>query len=410
MTAQRNMVGEDRLLVLDDTFFDDPDALYRVLRRRDPVTRTATPFGPDAWVVTRYDDARAALAEPRLLKSTNRFAEVLENSGPGVNGRLPFAESLRTHMLNSDPPDHTRLRRLLSGAFTGRAVARMRPRVEQLATTLADELAAKAPGPVDLLAEFAYPLPMTVICELLGIPDTDRRRFRELTITMLSGNQPERRGEVAAAMQDYLVRLIATKRGSPGDDMLSSIIAASDDADRLSEHEVISTVFLLLVAGHDTTVNLIGNGMLRLLHDRDQLAVLRAEPELIPNAVEEFLRIEGPVNLATLRFTAEPVRIGDQLIPAGEVVLVSLLSANLDPDHFDDPTRLDVRRNTAGHVAFGHGIHHCLGAPLARLEGEVAFRTLLDRFPDVSLVGPPTTLTWRQSVLMHGLTELPVRF
>ena len=312
-------------------------------------------------------------------------------------------------MLNSDPPDHTRLRKLLSGAYTARAVARMRPRIELIAPELADAMAATAPATVDLLREFAYPLPMSVICELLGIPERDRDRFGQWSTVMLSENQPTGRGQVGSAMEDYLVELIAAMRAAPGDDMLSSIIAASDDADRLSEREVISPAFLLLVAGLDTTVNLIVNGMWQLLRNPDQLAALRADPGMISNAVEEFLRIEGPVNLATLRFTTAPVELGGRLVPAGEVVLISLLAANQDPERFNTPTELDVTRSTAGHVAFGYGIHHCLGAPLARLEGEIAFRTLLERFPHLSPAAEPTTLGWRHSALMHGLTELPVQ-
>jgi cytochrome P450 len=408
MTDQPPAGAANDAIRIDPRFFSDPEAVYQVLRRERPVTKVTSPFGLDVWMVTRYDDVRTALTDPRLSKNSARFGEVLRTNGVSGPGRMPLGDALRAHMLNSDPPDHTRLRKLLSGAFTARTVARMRPRIEAIATELADAMAAKAPGTVDLLREFAYPLPMTVICELLGIPPEDRDRFRSWSTAILSNEQSERRGPSEQAMEEYLVDLIAAKRTSPGEDMLSSIVAASDNEDRLSEREVISTAFLLLVAGHETTVNLIGNGTWQLLRHPDQLAALRTDAALIPNAVEEFLRIEGPVNLATIRFTAEPVEIGGQPIPTGDVVLVSLLSANLDPERFDDPAELDVRRDTSGHVAFGHGIHHCLGAPLARLEGEIAFRTLLGRFPHMTLAAAPNPLVWRQSILMHGLSALPV--
>jgi len=394
------------LVELDAAFLADPHRLYATLRAQRPVARARTPIGLDVWVVTRYDDARAALNDPRLSKDGARFAAVLEHQQVEPERRVAFAESLVHHMLNSDPPDHTRLRKLVSRAFTVRAVARMRPRIEQLATELADAMAA-GPAEVDLLDAFAFPLPMGVICELLGVPDAERSDFRTWSNTLLSAGEPAVRGAAAGAMAQYLTALVAAKRAQPGDDMLSAIVAASDEEDRLSANETVSMAFLLLVAGHETTVNLIGNGVLALLRHPDRLAELRADPDLTPRAVEEFLRYDGPVNLATFRHTLEPVSVGGTTIPAGEVVLVSLASANRDPGHYPDADALDLRRD-AGHLAFGFGIHHCLGAPLARLEGDVAFRTLLARFPDLALAAEPE-LTWRASTLIRGLTRLPVR-
>ncbi|TQM10010.1 cytochrome P450 family protein [Pseudonocardia kunmingensis] len=384
---------------LAEGFFTDPHELYRMLRREAPVTPVSTREGMRAWVVTRYEDARPALNDPRLSKDVSRFHE---------DGPIGF---LDRHMLSSDRPDHTRLRKLVSRAFTVRAIARMRPRIEEIAQGLADRMAAKArrDGTVDLLDEFAFPLPMTVICELLGVPDGERDDFRGWSNTLLSEAPPDEHEAAVAAMSDFLSRLVAEKGAHPGDDMLSAIVKASEDGDTLSEGEAASMAFLLLVAGHETTVNLIGNGALALLRHPDQLAVLRGDPALVPNAVEEFLRYDGPVNMATFRYTTEPVEIGGTRIPEDQIVLVSLVSANRDPDRFGDPARLDVTRDVAGHVAFGHGIHHCLGAPLARLEGEIAFRTLLDRFPGLTLAGEPATLSWRHSTLIHGLTRLPVR-
>ncbi len=393
---------------LDAAFFADPHALYARLRVEEPVARAVTPVGLPVWLVTRYDDVRQALADPRLSKDADGFARTLERQPVPPANRAVFAQELNRHMLSTDPPDHTRLRKLVGRAFTVRAIAGLRPQVEAIATRLADRMAAGS-AEVDLLDTFAFPLPMAVICDLLGVPDAERTSFRRWSNTLLtSDGAVDERTAAGLAMAEYLTALVAEKRARPADDMLSAIVAASEDADRLSADETVSMAFLLLVAGHETTVNLIGNGTLALLRRPDRLAELRADPGLVPSAVEEFLRLDGPVNLATFRHTTAPVEVGGTTVPAGEVVLVSLASANRDPDHYPAPDELDLHRD-AGHLAFGHGIHHCLGAPLARLEGEVAFRTLLTRFPDLHLAVDPDELTWRQSILMRGLTRLPVQ-
>ncbi len=396
---------DSRPIVLDETFFDDPEALYRELRVDRPVARATAPNGMTFWLVSRYADARPALNDPRLSKDAKRIPDLLAENADAPPARA-LAESLVQHMLNADPPDHTRLRKLVGKAFTMRAIARLRPRVEELAGELADAMAAAGPG-VDLLDEFAFPLPMTVICEILGVPQERREEFRDWSNTLLSGAGDEQRAAAAGAMATFLSELVATKSANPGEDMLSDIVRASEDGDTLSPGETTAMAFPLLVAGHETTVNLIGNGMLALLRHPDQLARLRADPELIPGAVEEFLRYDGPINLATFRFTTEPVEIAGTTIPKGEFVLVSLLGANRDPERYADADRLDVERDASGHLGFGYGIHHCLGAPLARLEGEIAFRTLLDRFPDIALDGEPGP--FRTSTLIHGLTRFPVR-
>jgi cytochrome P450 len=309
-------------------------------------------------------------------------------------------------MLAADPPDHTRLRKLVGKAFTGRAIAALRPRIEQIAGELLDEMEA-GPDRIDLLDAYAFPLPITVICELLGVPTDDRNDFRTWSNTLLQSADVAAHTAAGASMASYLTELVDERRARPTDDMLGAIVAASEDSDQLSRHEAISMAFLLLVAGHETTVNLIGTGTYALLRHPAQLDALRADPSLVPNAVEEFLRWDGPVHLATVRFTVEPTVIGGVEIPAGEVVLVSLTSANRDPSRWPDADQLDVRRQAASHLAFGHGIHHCLGAPLARLEGDVAFTQLLARFPALSL--DAAELTWRPSTLIRGLTALPVR-
>ncbi|MGX7674324.1 cytochrome P450 family protein [Plantactinospora sp. DSM 117369] len=400
-------IVEDHL-ILDNARLSNPHELYRVLRAQRPVVRVTVPSGIRAWLVTRHQDVRAALADPRLAKDSASIIRRLEHhTDPS---RYPaVANSYAEHMLNADPPDHTRLRRLVGRAFTPRGIAQYRPRIAQIAGELLDAVAAEAAstgGTVDLLDSFAFPLPITVITELLGVPLDRRDEFREWSNASLSSAPaaPRRYEAMAAYLQD----LIDEKRRHPGPDMLSTFVAAGEDADRLSDREAVAMVFLLLIAGHETTVNLIGNGVLALLRHPEQLAALRADPSLTPQAVEEFLRYDGPINMATLRYTTEPVVFSGTTIPAGEVVFVALASANRDVEQYPDADRLDIRRE-AGNLAFGHGLHYCLGAPLARLEGEIAFNALLARFPHLELARAPGELSWRSGTLIRGLTELPIR-
>ncbi|PRX48539.1 cytochrome P450 [Prauserella shujinwangii] len=388
-------------------FFQDAHAMSRLLRTEAPVRPVLMPRGLRAWLVTGYADAKALLADPRLSKDSERAQHVFERRLTATAVRsTPMSRSLAAHMLNTDPPDHTRLRKLVNKAFTARTVARLRPRIEEITDRLLDDMAGA--GEADLLTALAFPLPITVICELLGVPDDARDDFRAWSNTMLDTATPEQLQEASGKMAAYLTELVARKRAEPTDDLLSALVHATDEGDALSEPELVSMAFLLLVAGHETTVNLIGNGVLALLRHPDQLAALRADPSLLPNAVEEFLRYDSPIHLATLRFTTEPVRVGDVEIPADEFVLISLLAANRDDDRFPDPDRLDVTRKAGGHLAFGHGIHFCVGAPLARLEAEVAVGRLLERFPALRLAAEPDTLRWRDSSLIHGLETLPV--
>ncbi|KWW99114.1 cytochrome P450 family protein [Carbonactinospora thermoautotrophica] len=385
-------------------FKANPHPTYAALRDHDPVRRVTLPSGLPAWLVTRYEDVKAVLADPRLSKDVRRFPDP---------GRYLVAADLREtisrHMLNADPPDHTRLRKLVSKAFTPRRVEALRPRVQQITEELLDRMAPL--GRVDLIDAFAFPLPVTVICELLGVPVEDRDEFRVWSNVIIEGVGAGDRFESAVrAMDKYLRELVEAKRRSPGDDMLSDLIAAREEGDRLSEGELTSMAFLLLVAGHETTVNLIGNGVYLLLTHPDQLALLRSDPGLLPSAVEEFLRYEGPAETSTLRFATEPIEIGGVTIPAGEVVLVALASANRDGRRFADADRLDITRGDSQHLAFGHGIHYCLGASLARLEGQVAIGELLARFPDLALAVPPEELAWRPGTLIRGLRELPVTY
>jgi len=391
---------------------DNPYPFYERLREAAPVHRATTPAGRSMWLVTRYDDARAALADPRLAKDARKFSKAWRDAAAGEGaGSGNFLDSpLAYHMLNADPPDHTRLRRLVSKAFTARRVESLRPRIHEITDTLLGSMAGLAE--VDLIDAFAFPLPITVICELLGVPLSDQSGIRKLFTKMLtSGSTPEGRQrafEAGHEIAEYAMELIAAKRAEPADDMLSDLIAARDGEQKLDENELISMTFLLVIAGHETTVNLIGNGMAALLTHPDQLAALRADLSLVPSAVEEFLRYDGPVEHATFRYTTQPVDIGGVTIPEGEMVLVVLASADRDPARFPCPGKLDVRRGDAGHLAFGHGIHFCLGAPLARMEGQIAFTSLLTRFPDLRLAVPASQLHWKPGMIVRGLHELPV--
>ncbi|GAA4548438.1 cytochrome P450 family protein [Amycolatopsis samaneae] len=388
-----------------EEFVQDTHAVLAALREGGPVRRVRLPDGGPCWLVGGYADVRALLADSRLAKDSTRTHELFQARRGEEELDAPAME-LVGHMLNSDPPKHTRLRRLVNKAFTSRTVSRLRPRIEEITAGLLDAMAGKPSA--DLLPEFAAPLPITVICELLGVPLDRQADFTGWSSTLLSNAGPEASMAAAGQMHGYLVELIAYKRAEPAEDLLSDLVHASEEGDRLSDAELVSMAFLLLVAGYETTVNLIANGVLALLRAPDQLALLRSDPALLPGAVEEFLRYDGPIILATMRFTTAPVEIGEVTVPADEFVLLSLLGANRDAARFDDPDRLEVTRAEGGHLAFGHGIHYCVGAPLARLEAEIAIGALLARFPALRLAGEPGSLRWRDSSLVHGLESLPV--
>ncbi len=402
------MQETNELTALSREFVQDPWPVYRRLRAAGPVQRVLVPGGIPMWLVTSYADARTLLADPRLSKD---HAGVRELFPPGEAG--PYNSPLAAHMLNSDPPAHTRLRRLVNQALTARTVSRLRPRIEHVA----DELLAAAPAgpPVDLIEAYAVPLASTVICDLLGVPAADRSNFRAWSKAFVSAVPPHVVRDAERSVMAYLTALTDAKRVTPADDLLSDLVHISGQPGQLWPDELVRMAFLLLVAGFETTVSLIGNGVLSLLRHPGQLSLLRSDPLLLPGAIEEFLRYEGPLHVATMRFTTEPVLVGDTQIPAGALVLISLLAANRDEARFADPHVLDITRQDPGHLAFGHGIHYCAGAPLARLEGQIAIGRLLSRFPALALPGrpgesaEPGELHWRGSVLMHSLSSLPVR-
>ncbi|MFJ9209027.1 cytochrome P450 [Streptomyces sp. NPDC102264] len=399
----------------------DPYEVYARLRETAPVQRIVGPDGRPAWIVTRYEDVRKSLADPRLSLDKSRAL-------PGGYRGFGLPPALDANLLNMDPPDHTRIRRFVARAFTTRRIEELREPVRRTADELLDAL--ESGGRTDLVASYAAPLPIVVICELLGVPARDRRDFREWTDALMAPDpaRPERMKEAIAAMLAFFTELLAHKRAEPGDDLLSALIAVRDEGeeaggetprdarashgdggDRLSEDELMSLAFLILFAGYENTVQLIGNSVLALLQHPGQLAALRAEPGRTAAAVGEFARYEGPALLAIRRFAVEDLTIGGVTVPAGETVMLSLAAANRDPHRFTDPDRLDLDRDTAGQVALGYGIHYCLGAPLARLETEIALNALLERFPRLELAVPYEELRWRPSTRARGLIALPVR-
>jgi cytochrome P450 len=391
-------------------FRADPYPVYARLRADDPVLKVRTPRF-DSYLVTRYEDARQALSDPRLSKDLYRAGDTYLQ----VFGEK--ARQINTNMLNSDPPMHTRLRRLVTQAFTPRRIEAMRPRVEEIVERLLDRMAPR--GRTDFIDDFALRLPLAVIGNLLGIPEDDHEEILSGTQVIRTvgtgGRSPqEDRSAIGAAQERlhaYFTALVAAKRRQPGDDLVSALIAARDDEGRLSEAELVSSAFLLLFAGYQTTSDFLGNAVVALLTHPDQLALLRAEPERLPDAVEELLRFDGSVPVSSFRFATEDLEIGGVPIPQGSIVTVVLSSASHDPELLPDPDRLDLTRTDVSHLAFGHGIHYCLGTALARMEATTALRRVLVRLPDLRLDVPVEELQWLPAAsAFRGLLELPLRF
>jgi cytochrome P450 len=387
---------------------DDPFDHFAQARARCPVQKVRLADGHPAWLVLGYDTARQALTDPRISKD---MLAALKANGDVVAEGLPGPEFSR-HMLNVDPPDHTRLRRLVSRAFTPGRIAALEPAIRGIADRLLDELDAAGPGAtVDLIEGYAYPLPFEVIGELLGIPAADRpclHAWFGVLLTGWAGDPPPEAVEASEGIVAYLRELVDAKRQSPADDLVSVLVAAEDDA--LTTQELLSSLFQLVVAGHDTTASLIGNGVVALLDHPGQLEALLADLGQLPAAINELIRFTAPVPHATFRVTAEPVTLDGAEIPAHEQVLVCLGSANRDPGRFPAPDVLDIGRNDGPDLGFGHGIHYCLGAPLARLEARVAFEELLGRYPGLRLATGRGALAWAHGdgLVLRGLVSLPV--
>jgi len=386
---------------------DDPFGHFAQARTRCPVQKARLADGHPAWVVLGYDAARRALGDPRISKD---MLAALQDNGDVVAEGLPGPEFSR-HMLNVDPPDHTRLRRLVSRAFVPGRIAALEPAIRAMASSLLDELDAAGLGAtVDLIEGYAYPLPFGVIGELLGIPAADRPRLHawfQVLLTGWAGDPPPAAVQASHGIVAYLRELVEAKRQSPADDLVS-VLVAEDGA--LTTQELLSSLFQLVVAGHDTTASLIGNGVVALLDHPGQLETLLADLGRLPAAIDELVRFTAPVPHATFRVTAEPVTFDGVQIPAHEQVLVCLGSANRDPGRFPAPDVLDIGRGDGPNLGFGHGLHYCLGAPLARLEARVAFEELLGRHPGLQLAAGRDALAWARGdgLVLRGLLSLPV--
>ena len=378
----------------------DPYPTYAKLRGRDPVHRSRL---MDAWVFSRFADVDAILRDHRHFSSDPR-----KRVASGRRASLPNVEE--PSMLFLDPPDHTRLRALVNKAFTPRAVAALEPHIRELMTMLLD--AVDDPAAFDLMEAVAKPLPVIVIAEMLGIPPEDRAQFAvwsdqraRILEPTLSPDERETADAAMRSLDEYLMPIISARRVDPKDDIISALAQAEEEGDKLTEREVLIMLRLLLVAGNETTTNLIGNGVLALLRHPDQLAALREDPGLIPSAIEELLRFDSPVQV-DVRSVVDDCEVNGFRVRQGDNVVTLLGAANRDPDRFEAPDRLDVRRGDQNHLSFGRGIHHCLGAPLARLEGRVVLQALIDRFSSLRLLEDRPA--FRSSVALRGLLALPV--
>ncbi|GAA0411480.1 cytochrome P450 hydroxylase [Acrocarpospora corrugata] len=379
----------------------DPYPYFAWLRAHAPAYREVSPSGLPVWQITRYDDVRDLLADPRLSKR------------PATTGRAcPTGPAgLQDNLVNADPPEHTRLRKLVNKAFVPAQVKALEPLIQATAEDLLDRM---PPGTADLIDDFAAPLAFSMIRTILGVPDDlDTPELRGMLLDTLTYDAAgsDGKADLDRRLHAYLAELIARKRregGHGSGDLLMHLIAACDEAGNLTERELIGTAYILLLVGQDTTVNLIGNGTLALLRHRDQLDLLRERPYLIDSAIEELLRYDAPVRKATFRAAAEPLPLHGTTIPAGDVVSLVIASANRDPDRFERADELDLTRTPNDHLSLGRGPHFCVGAALARLEGRIAFPLLLRRLGHIELAVPPESLTWRPSRVMRGLTHLPI--
>jgi cytochrome P450 RapN len=385
--------------------FGPPDGLkmnptYARLRA-EPLVKVEMPYGGDAWLATRYEDVKIVLADPRFSR-----AEAVGKDVPRV---MPPIEQ-ETSILSMDPPEHSRLRKLVARAFTARQIERLRPRTQAIVDELLDRMIAAGP-PADLAESLAWPLPITVICELLGVPAEDRDKFRVWTdrLLSLSGAEIEQTQQARESLDAYLAELIARRRVEPTEDLLGQLVLARDEGERLSEGELVTFGVTLLVAGHETTANQTGNFVFLLLDQPELWQQLVADPDLVPAAVEELTRfVPLGASAAFARIATEDLELGGQLVRKGESVVTAVASANRDEAVFDRPDEINLTREQNPHVGFGHGVHHCLGAPLARLELQLAVGTLVRRLPGLRLAVPADDVAWRVDRLVRGVRALPV--
>ena len=415
MNRSLSGIGSDEIVTPDlagARFKANPYPFYARLRVEAPVWPTTLPDKRKAWLVTRYEDVVRVLKDDAFAKDKlNAMDREQRAKTPWVPG---FLKPLERNMLDLDDPDHARLRSLVGKAFTPRLIERLRGRVESLSEELLDAMERKGTrrGGTELVADYALPLPATVIAELLGVPAEDHPKFHRWSnrlVSVSSGRDMLRALPAALSFVRYLRKLVERRRADPQDDLITALIRAEEAGDKLSEDELLAMTFLLLVAGHETTVNLISSGTLALLEHPEQAEALRCDPSLVKPAVEELLRYTSPVEMATERYAREDVEIAGATIPRGELVLAVLGSANRDERHFECPDVLDLARDPNRHLAFGRGgVHHCLGAPLARMEGQVAISAFPRRFREARLAVTPETLRWRRGLFLRGLQRLPL--
>lgn len=393
-------------------FKANPFPYYARLRTSAPIYRTTMPNFGNVTLITRYEDVLSLLKDPRFSKEVRKARSPQELSN--LHTMPAMFRAIEKNMLDMDDPAHARLRNLVHKAFTPRMMEQMRGQIEEVTNTLIDR--AQAKGKMDLVKEFALPVPLTIISKILGVPLKDQHKFHRWTTDVLElGSAPVGLNMVRLLLSLYLFmrymrNQFRLRRKDPHDDLITALVQAEEGGDKLSEDEMVGMVFLLLVAGHETTVNLIGSGMLALLQHPDQLELLRRNPELIRTAIEELLRYTAPVEQATERYALEEMTWHGVTIPKGELTYAVLASANRDETVFNNPDGLDITRDPNRHLAFGQGIHFCLGAPLARLEGQIAIQTLIQRLPHLSLAVRPDQLRWRSTMTVRGLEKLPVTF
>nr|WP_235945768.1 cytochrome P450 [Saccharibacillus alkalitolerans] len=378
-------------------FAQDPYPVYARMREEEPIAKLMFPDGQFGWMITRYEDAVDVLKDNRFIKDMTKIFG---------NG---YQSIFTSNMLFSDPPDHRRLRGLVQQGFTPKLVESMREHIQQIADGLLD--AVEGRSEMSLIDDFAFPLPIIVISEILGVPIEDQDKFRVWSNSIIGASNSEEGPQVYQHMQEftaYLGQWFEKVRQEPGDDLISQLIMAEEAGEKLSEQEIYGVVALLIIAGHETTVNLIGNGMISLLQHPDQLRKLQEDPSLVKGAIEEMLRYNGPVEFSTSRWAGEDLEFRGHQMKRGDLVVVALDSADRDGEQFADPDLFDITRERSRHLAFGHGIHMCLGAPLARLEGEIAVNTLLRRFPNIRLREDAGELEWRPGMIVRGVKEIPL--
>lgn len=395
----------------DQLFRNDPYPVYAELRRSQPVASIDQPISGPSFLLTRHDDVLAALKDPRystdFSRSRNGRVQVM------VSRWMPRAfRALQSNMLSMDDPDHRRLRDLVHKAFTPRRLEALTGQIEAITHSLLDQMTGRRA--VDLIPAFALPLPLTVISEMMGVPESERARFHHWSNAFLeigtgSIMRVIKQYPNMRRMVHYFDRLIAERAAQPREDLISGLVQAEQDGDRLNNDELVSMIFLLLLAGHETTVNLISSGVLALLEFPDQMQLLRENPDLIDSAVEELIRYGNPIEQASPRVLVEDVELHGQVLPKGALVWLALASANRDDDAFPNADRLDITRQPNKHLGFGMGIHYCLGAPLARMEARIAINALLGCYSDIALTVPKDQLSWRTSLSVRGLRALPLR-